>query len=80
MIKQLLQNLNTKCEFCDKKIKRKDAFYKKIKLMEFVYPSNAPFCNEKCCNKYIEIESSEIKRVSLCSSCPTHPDAGPKIS
>lgn len=80
MIKQLLQNLNIKCEFCDNKVKRKNAFYKKVKLMEFVYPTKAAFCNENCCNKYEEYESNCIKKVSLCPSCPTPPDAGPKIS
>ena len=80
MFKKLLNNLNTKCEFCNKKIKRKSAFYEKVKLMEFVYPQKAPFCNEDCCNKYKEYEENSIKRVSLCPSCPTHPDAGPKIN
>lgn len=64
-----------KCEFCKKSISRKSAYFEKVKRLEFVHPVNTSFCNGKCCNNYKTYEESVPRRLSLCSSCPVHPDA-----
>jgi len=78
--KKINGNLKVRCEFCRKSVKKKEAYYEEVKLMEFVYPKVVGFCDEDCCSRYKVYEKSVPKRVSLCSSCPTHPDAGPKIN
>ena len=72
-IKKIMQNFNTSCEFCNKKLKRKDAYYEKVKMLQFAYPKVASFCNKKCCEKYKEYETSFPKKFSACSSCAIHP-------
>jgi len=69
----LFGNFKVKCEFCKKSIKRKDAHFRKIKILEFVYPKKAAFCNKKCCLNYKDYEENSVKKVSLCSSCPVPP-------
>ena len=80
LFKNINQNLKVKCEFCRTSVKKKSAYVEDVKLLEFVYPKKTYFCDENCCLNYKTYEKSVPKRVSLCSSCPTHPDAGPKIN
>lgn len=80
IFQKAVQNLKVRCEFCKNPVKRKLAYFEDVKLLEFVYPKKAAFCNENCCRNYKNYEKLVPKRVSLCSSCPTHPDAGPKIN
>jgi len=74
VIKKIMGNLNVKCEFCKKQIKRKNAYFENVKLLEFVHPKKTAFCNKSCCSKYIEHEANVPKKLSLCSSCPAPPD------
>jgi len=73
VMNKMTQNIKVKCGFCKKSIKRKEAYFENVKLLEFVYPKRTPFCNEKCCSKYKEYEINSPRKVSLCSSCPTPP-------
>ena len=80
LFKKINENLKVKCEFCRTSVKKKSAYFEDVKLLEFVYPRKTYFCNEICCLNYKIYEKSVPKRVSLCSSCPTPLDAGPKIN
>ena len=80
LFKKINENLKVKCEFCKTTTKKKLAYFEYVKLLEFVYPKKAYFCDETCCSNYKTYEKSVPKRVSLCSSCPTPIDAGPKIN
>ena len=71
--RKVTQNFKTKCEHCKKSIKRKDAYFERVKRLEFVYPKKTSFCCQDCCFKYKEYEKFAPRRVSLCSSCPTPP-------
>jgi len=71
----LTKNLKVKCEFCNKTIKRKDAHIEKVKLVEFVHPKQANFCNSVCYQNYKTYETNAPRKASLCSMCPTPPDA-----
>ena len=77
---RLTKNLKIKCEFCKKPVRKGEAHFEEVKLLEFVYPKKVGFCDEACASNYINYEKTVPRRVSLCSSCPTHPDAGPKIN
>ena len=72
-IKKITQNLKVKCEFCKKSMKRKSAYFESVRLLEFIYPRNTPFCNEICCLNYKKYEINAPRKASLCSSCPTPP-------
>ena len=72
-IKKMTRNFKIKCEFCKKPIKRKHAYFENVKLLEFVYPKNTPFCDKNCYSKYKDYEINSPRKVSLCSSCPTPP-------
>lgn len=80
LFKKINQNLKVRCEFCKIPVKKGSAYFEDVKLLEFVYPKKAYFCDETCCSNYKTYEKSVPKRVSLCSSCPTPIDAGPKIN
>ena len=73
MLKNLTQNLKVKCEFCKKPTKKKFAYFKNIKLLEFVHPKNTAFCNKACCENYKKYEINALRKASLCSSCPVPP-------
>lgn len=72
-IKKITQNFKVKCEFCNKTIRKKNAYFENVKLLEFVYPKRTSFCDEDCCSKYKEYEINSPKKVSMCSSCPVPP-------
>tara|TARA_Y100000294_G_scaffold177599_1_gene203733 strand:- start:1121 stop:1378 length:258 start_codon:yes stop_codon:yes gene_type:complete len=72
-IGKITQNFNAKCEFCKKSIKRKHAYFKDVKRLEFVYLKKTIFCNKTCCSKYEKHEINSLKQASLCSSCPVPP-------
>jgi len=73
IIGKITRNLNVKCQFCKKPVKRKFAHFEKVKLLEFVYPKNTAFCNKNCSLKYKNYELISPRKASLCSSCPTPP-------
>jgi len=68
-------NFSTKCYSCKAPIKRKDAHIETVKRLELVYPKSTAFCSESCCKNYKLYELNCPKHRSLCSMCPTHPDA-----
>lgn len=70
LINSLTRNLNVKCEWCGSKIKKKSAFVKNVKRLEFVHRKKTFFCDEKCCDNYIDYELNAPRKISLCSSCP----------
>jgi len=72
-IQKITQNLKVKCEFCKGSIKKKDAHFENVKLMEFISPRDTPFCNKKCASRCKRYEMNAPRKVSLCSSCPTPP-------
>ena len=72
-IRKITQNFNVKCEFCKKPTKRKHAYFKNVKLLEFVYPKITSFCNENCCSNYETYEINSPKKFPLCNSCPVPP-------
>lgn len=74
-IEKISWNLKVKCEFCKKPIKKKHAYFEKVKRLEFVHLKNTAFCDKDCSSSYKEYEKSVPKRASLCSSCPVPPSA-----
>tara|TARA_Y100000034_G_C6873831_1_gene399306 strand:- start:541 stop:768 length:228 start_codon:yes stop_codon:yes gene_type:complete len=71
----LTKNFNVKCEFCNKSIKKKNAHIENVKMLEFVYPKKATFCNSVCSKNYKTYELNAPRKASLCSMCPTPPEA-----
>ena len=78
ILKVLLEmkgNFSTKCKLCGSSVKKKDAYIETVKRLELVYPKPTAFCSKSCCENYKLYEKNAPKQRSLCSMCPTHPDA-----
>ena len=74
VFKKILNNFKLKCEFCKKPVKRKSAYFEKVKRLEFVHPIKTSFCSEKCAQNYKDYEMNVPKKPSLCPACPVHPE------
>jgi len=74
-VSKIKDNFSTKCESCGSSVKKKNAYIETVKRLEFVHPKPTAFCSKSCCENYKLYEKNCPKRRSLCSSCPTPPDA-----
>jgi len=75
VVSEIKGNFSTKCKLCGSSVKKKDAHIETVKTLEFVYPKKTAFCSKTCCENYKIYEKNCPKRRSLCSMCPTPPDA-----
>ncbi len=66
----LTGNMNVKCHWCGSRLKKRSAFVRDVKRLEFVYPKTTFFCDKNCHNNYVNYEVNSPRKISMCNSCP----------